>query len=128
MLIASCLSRMFVQSVPGHSAVNRIASPRFGVCPLCATAVGTVAASAAVSYTAGQTVNGKQVAVAGGMGTLAGSALGGLLYATHLLDPFSMLASLAVGVLTAGLGTWAILSSQQKNETPQAPKVLNKTG
>jgi hypothetical protein len=93
------------------TAVN--AHPKFGVCPMCVAAVGTVAASSAASYAASRQVSGSQVAVATGVSTVAGSALGGLLFATKLLEPIGLVGSIVAGMLTSGLSTWAILSSQK---------------
>ena len=93
-------------------------SPRFSACPLCVAAVGTVAASSVASYAAGQKVSGSQVAVASGISTIAGSALGGLIYATHILEPVNLLGSVLIGMLTSGLGTWAVLSTQKSPEKP----------
>lgn len=100
---------------PQSASSYKVQSPKFSACPLCVAAVGTVAASSVASYAAGQTVSGPQVAVASGVSTIAGSALGGLLYATHLFEPINLLGSILLGMVTSGLGTWAILKTQKTN-------------
>ena len=100
--------------------LSQATSPKFSACPLCAAAVGTVAASSVASYAAGQSMNGSNVAVASGVSTIAGSALGGLIYATHLLEPINLIGSVFIGMLTSGLGTWAILNTQKTSEKSKA--------